>query len=85
MDDDLYGTGFLYALRICIVREPSNAERDRFLELFQRYREHFEKQKEQAKKLANNHQVTNVPVETNAAWVAMLRIIMNLDEFIVRE
>jgi hypothetical protein len=73
------------ALRLCITRLPTDAEVDRFLSLLEESREYYRRNNDDAKKLTNRHPAKNVNVEENAAWVATIRMVQNLDEFIVRD
>ena len=71
--------------RICVSREPSDAERNAFVELLTAGRDYYREHAEQAETFAG----TELPPETTtadaAAWTATARMIMNLDEFITRE
>ena len=71
--------------RICVAREPSDAERNAFLELLTAGRDYYREHADQAETFAG----TELPPETTAvdaaAWTATARMIMNLDEFITRE
>jgi hypothetical protein len=40
---------------------------------------------DEAKAALGSHAVSNVPATENAAWVATVRIVLNLDELITRE
>jgi hypothetical protein len=73
-----------YALRLCIVRQPATAEVERFHELLEVARGYYKANAEEAAELTHRHKVDGIPAVENAAWVATLRMIMNLDEFIVR-
>ncbi len=73
------------AMRICITRIPSDTEVDQFLPLLQESREYYRKNIDDAKQLTGRHSVESVATEENAAWVATVRMILNLDEFIVRD
>ncbi len=74
-----------YALRICIARAPTDQEVNRFEQLLVATRDYYQTHPEDARQLANRHQAVEVTPEENAAWIATLRIVMNLDEFIVRD
>jgi len=74
-----------YGLRLCIARRPDDSEIARFRDLLEAAREHYQAHPEDAKKLTNRHAAAGVAPEENAAWVATLRMVMNLDEFIVRD
>lgn len=73
------------ALRLCITRVPSDAEIDRFQTLLKTAREYYAAHPDDAQQLTARHAVEGVAAEDNAAWVATVRVILNLDEFIVRD
>ncbi|MBD3672879.1 MAG: DUF1549 domain-containing protein [Planctomycetaceae bacterium] len=73
-----------YALRMCIARVPSAGELQQFEQLLQAAREYYQSHPEDAKALTERHAAEGVSAVENAAWVNTVRIIMNLDEFIVR-
>jgi hypothetical protein len=58
-----------YAFRLCLSRPPVSAERERL--------EQFLKQQLE--------ELRGVPEASEAAWTAVSRVLMNLDEFITRE
>ncbi|MSR58975.1 MAG: DUF1553 domain-containing protein [Planctomycetaceae bacterium] len=74
-----------FAFRTCLARTPTPAEAARLDKLLKQQRAEF------AANLKDAEQLTPplVPVETNvqefAAWTAVARVLMNLDEFITRE
>ena len=72
------------AVRLCLARHPTPAERDRLLELFAEMRALAAADPTGAKKLAGPTADGVSPVDA-AAWVAVCRTIMNLDEFVTRE
>ena len=74
-----------YALRLCIAREPYSTELGRFYDLLNAARDYYQANGEDAAKLTQRHAVEDVATAENAAWVATLRMVMNLDEFIVRD
>jgi hypothetical protein len=74
-----------YALRLCLVRRPDSREVDRFEELLQAARAYYAEHPEDAHQLVGKQAVEQVEAAENAAWIATLRIVMNLDEFIVRD
>ena len=73
-----------WALRVCISRSPTETEVDRFEGLLMKSREYYQSHPDDARKLIQRHPAEQVPPEENAAWVATVRMILNLDEFIVR-
>jgi hypothetical protein len=80
-DDDQRLT---FALRLCIARHPSDGELNGFRNLLAIARKYYQTHPEDAKKLTAQHAVPGMPAAENAAWVATLRMVVNLDEFIVR-
>ena len=75
----------VFALRLCITRIPTDVEVDQFLSLLQESREYYRGNVEDAKKLSDHHAAEDIEPAENAAWVATVRMILNLDEFIVRD
>jgi hypothetical protein len=74
-----------YALRLCIARRPEAIEIEKFHELLDAARDYYQSHEEAAKQMTQRHTVVDVPAPENAAWVATLRMVLNLDEFIVRD
>ncbi len=73
------------ALRWCIARPPTTDEIAAFAELLSESRGWYAERAEEAKATAGPYAVENVPAAEGAAWVATLRMMMNLDEFLTRE
>jgi mono/diheme cytochrome c family protein len=73
-----------YALRLCISRQSGDDEVARFENLLSKARKYYQSSAEDAGKLASRHAAKDVAPAEFAAWVATLRIVLNLDEFIVR-
>lgn len=73
-----------YALRLCIARVPSADEVQQFEEFLESARKYYQTHAEDAKALTSRHAAEGVSAEENAAWINTVRIMMNLDEFIVR-
>ncbi|MCA9132486.1 MAG: PSD1 domain-containing protein [Planctomycetales bacterium] len=82
-EDD--GQRLAVALQRCIARPPRDEEVERFGQLLTAAREYYSTHGAQAEALTTRHRVKTVSTAENAAWVATLRIVLNLDEFIVRE
>ena len=74
-----------YGLRLCIARLPTDSEIERFEDLLTSARDYYRIHSDDAQKLTGRHRTTEITVEENAAWVATLRMVLNLDEFIVRD
>ncbi|HIE95638.1 MAG TPA: DUF1553 domain-containing protein [Planctomycetes bacterium] len=72
------------AMQITTGRSPSQAERATILKLLISSREHFSNDAAGATALIGPHAATDVAVAENAAWVAITRVILNLDEFLTR-
>ncbi len=81
------------AFRRCLAREPTAAERDRLLAVVRSQRERFAGAPEDAAALAGlaNAGDAGTPAEDRhdaielAAWTAVARVLLNLDEFVTRE
>jgi hypothetical protein len=74
-----------YALRLCIARQPDDAEVGRFADLLDLSRTYYKAHPDEATQTITRHAADEVTPEENAAWVATMRIVLNLDEFIVRD
>jgi hypothetical protein len=70
-----------HAFRLCLGRPPSPNERDQLASFLQTQLAEFQAEPEQAAAFAGTK---DKPVEL-AAWTALARVLMNLDEFITRE
>jgi hypothetical protein len=73
------------AFRLCVARPPSAEEVSAYQELLNSGRSYYQGQAEAAKKLLGGEPPKNVESSEAAAWVATLRIMMNMDEFVTRE
>jgi hypothetical protein len=73
------------AFRHCLGREPSDAERDRLLRLLADFRELASADADAAAKLLGPHKPEGIAPAEAAAWVALSRTLLNLDEFVTRE
>lgn len=74
-----------HALRLCIARSPADAEVDRFEVLLTAARAYYQSHPDDAKPLIRKYSAEDLSPEENAAWVATVRMITNLDEFIMRD
>ena len=74
-----------YAMQKVLVRHPSENEIQRFKALLTSSREYYATNPEDAAKATSIHRSPSHSLEENAAWVATLRMLTNLDEFIVRD
>ncbi|TVP99917.1 MAG: DUF1553 domain-containing protein [Planctomycetaceae bacterium] len=83
-------TRLRHAFRLCLSRDPDAEELDRFADLLAAGLAHYREHPDQARRLIG---VANVKPDAGegaeparlAAWASTLRILLNLDEFIVRE
>ncbi len=74
------------AFRLCVARPPTAEEIKAYQELLDAGRSYYKTQTEAAKKLLGGGEAPqNVAPSEAAAWMATLRIMMNMDEFITRE
>ena len=74
------------AMRLCIVRPPTDRELDRFLRLLETSRDYYRAHADAANHLVNRqYAVDQIAAVDQAAWIATVRIILNLDEFLTRE
>ena len=73
------------ALRLCVAREPSGFETQKFVDLLESSRAYYTKNPEPAQQLLGEHKPDGVEPAEAAAWVAVARIALNLDELITRE
>ncbi len=74
-----------YALRRCIARVPSDQELADFSKLLNQSRAWYENEPDAASQLIGYRPAKGIAPVENAAWIATLRIMLNLDEFITRE
>ncbi|MFK7766743.1 MAG: DUF1553 domain-containing protein [Mariniblastus sp.] len=76
-----------FGLQLCLVRNPTAQEVDRVVGLFERTREHFEKNKESAKELAIdplNPPAKDADLVELAAWTTVANVLFNLDEMLMK-
>jgi len=72
-------------VRLCLGREPAPAEREKLLRLLGEFRTLAAANPTDAAKLPGTHKPAGVPPAEAAAWVALARTVLNLDEFVTRE
>ncbi|MCB1089613.1 MAG: DUF1553 domain-containing protein, partial [Verrucomicrobiae bacterium] len=72
------------AFRLCLAREPKAAEQARLLSLLETSRAWYRQNPDAATALAGSRLPEGVPADEGAAWVATLRVLLNLDEFLTR-
>jgi hypothetical protein len=74
-----------YGFRLCLSREPSALELERLEQLYQTFLSACQADPEAAAKMVGDKKAEGIDVTEAAAWVAVARTIMNLDEFVTRE
>ena len=72
------------AFRHCVGRAPSAAERDRLVTLVGEFRTLVAANPAEAAKLVGPYKTDGIPPAETAAWVALARTLLNLDEFVTR-
>jgi hypothetical protein len=73
-----------YAFRLCVAREPTPAELSRLARLLADFRALCREKPDEAARLTGQTKAGGGTPET-AAWVALARALLNLDEFVTRE
>ncbi|WP_437193090.1 DUF1549 domain-containing protein [Planctomicrobium sp. SH527] len=73
------------AFCLCVVRPPDQDELQSLLALLNECRSWYRTHPEDAKKLINNKPIEGLSADEQSAWIATVRIVMNMDEFIMRE
>ena len=74
-----------YAFRLALSRRPAAAERDRLQTLLRQQTEEFRQSPEEARALTPAKLTPGADATVFAAWTAVARVLLNLDEFITRE
>jgi hypothetical protein len=74
-----------HGFRLCLGREPTGEETRRLLKLFGEFKKLAAADPAEAAKLLGGHTPDGIPPAEAAAWVALARTILNLDEFVTRE
>jgi len=74
-----------HAFRLCLTRSPSSTELARLSELLSDARRYYEQNPDEVPKLLGETQSVTQSPQEHAAWSATLRVLINLDEFIVRD
>ena len=69
----------------CLSRFPSEGEMVQMKSLFDEFKKHYESNPDQAKKVLVNGVGLNNDVVFSASWIAFARVLLNLDEIIVRD
>ena len=73
-----------YAIKSCVARPPTDYELKRFTQLLNVNRKWYKSDEEAAGKMVGSYGAAGIPPAENAAWIATVRMILNLDEFITR-
>jgi hypothetical protein len=73
------------AFRLCLSRTPDPAEKQRLLHLLDQELEALEKSPEEAAAVLDRKPDLHADVKQLAAWTAVSRVLLNLDETITRE
>ena len=73
------------AFRYCLARPAVDEELDQLASLLDETRQWYVRHPDQARELIGEDAATASPPEQNAAWIAVARLLMNLDEFLARE
>ena len=73
-----------YALRLCVARQPDSREIAQFLQLLNSARDYYKKHPQDADQLVKQHPLQTIDGTELASWITTLRMMLNLDEFLVR-
>ncbi len=73
------------AFRLCVARDPGPAEKERLGGFLRQQLEEFRAAPKESQSLAAEKAPAKYDVPTLAAWTAVARVLLNLDEFITRE
>ena len=74
-----------YGFQLCVVRPPSESETAVLMEVLTSSRQCYQSQPEKAGERVGDYAVTDRPDYETASWIAVARVMMNLDEMIVRD
>ena len=74
-----------FAFQCALSREPSSAELERLMQYLEEQRARMNANADAATSLAGESGFADVPTAEAAAWTALSRVLLNLDEFITRE
>ncbi|MBI1373625.1 MAG: DUF1553 domain-containing protein [Phycisphaera sp.] len=76
-----------YGFRLCLTRQPSAAELDRIVALYQQMRDRYAKDADAAKKMATiplGDAPKGADMADLAAWTVVANVLMNLDEMFLK-
>jgi len=74
-----------HGFRLCVAREPTNAERERLAKLYDDLLALCQADADKAAKLAGTDLPAGTDAAEAAAWTGLARALLNLDEFVTRE
>jgi len=74
-----------YAFRRCLSREPTSVEASRLLAYYRAQLTGFQSAIKDAEAIAPKDRPASATLPEAAAWTALARVLMNVDEFITRE
>jgi hypothetical protein len=74
-----------FGFRLCLARGPAAEELERLEQLYQAFLAAAHSQPEEAKQLLGGKPPEGTDAVEAAAWVALARTLLNLDEFVTRE
>jgi len=74
-----------HAMRVCVSRPATEREIASLRGVLDTARRYYAAHRDEAKSLLGRHAPPTVPAEEAAAWIAAVRVVLNLDEFITRE
>ncbi len=73
------------AIRTCVARTPTEEDLQTLYQLLVESRAWYQKHPDAANLMIGSHAVKTENPQEQAAWVATLRILLNLDQFVTRE
>ena len=73
-----------HAFQLSLARSPSDAETDRLTSLLETARGWYREHPQDATALLGSHAPEAIPAPEAAAWIATVRVVLNLDEFLTR-
>lgn len=72
-------------LRRCLARSPEDRETSALQQLLNSERDWYQNHTDQAARLVGEYTSESVSTAESAAWIAVARTVLNLDEFVTRE
>jgi hypothetical protein len=74
-----------HGVQLCLARKPTEVEAKRLLEFVKQQRQSFATASKEAENVAPRRRPPQITAAEGAAWTAVARVLMNLDEFVTRE